>query len=148
MQISKNIDEIYPLIGELGLHQLLTLLILCLLVVPATYQNLIIYFVAHNPSWKCVSNSTRCEAKGVINDSNTEWYEHRCDLDRHEWEYVQNLKYSVVTEVICPTDCSNSYCPRVCSKSIVQTRDMCLRSSRFDDFDQVYIKSYGERCAF
>ena len=99
METTKNIDETLSIIGELGLHQLLTVAVLCFLTIPTSFQALIIYFVADNPTWRCVANSTVCTFEGEINSSNTEDYGYRCRLERQEWEYSEQPKYSIVTEV-------------------------------------------------
>ena len=100
MEIITHIDQVLPLIGEIGLFQLLYIGILCLITIPATFQTLIIYFVADNPAWRCVANSTLCTLKEpAITSTMTDLYKKRCSMLRSEWEYVKEDLYSVVTEV-------------------------------------------------
>ena len=99
MEIITHIDQVLPLIGELGLFQILYIGILCLLTIPATFQTLIIVFVAHNPAWECVTNSTVCTFKGEVSKPSDSRYKLRCKMDRAEWRYVENKEYSIVTEV-------------------------------------------------
>ncbi|XP_066936713.1 solute carrier family 22 member 15-like [Clytia hemisphaerica] len=99
MEIITHIDQVLPLIGEIGLFQILYICILCLITIPATFQTLIIYFVADNPGWHCVANSTTCTLKEpVITSTMTDLYKTRCSFLRSEWEYVEEDLYSVVTE--------------------------------------------------
>jgi len=97
MVLVATVDEVLPLIGGFGLHQAITLAIFCVLTIPSSYQALIIYFVADNPTWRCVVNSTICKLKGEIKSSDKH-YEHRCKIERIEWEYTEDQPYSIVTE--------------------------------------------------
>ncbi|KAL9952116.1 hypothetical protein ACROYT_G039324 [Oculina patagonica] len=55
-------------------------------------------FIAAEPGWRCVvkSNSSECKVNGTVfpGDEN---YEHRCDISRNAWEFVDDFT-SVVTE--------------------------------------------------
>ena len=94
-----TIDEVLALIGELGRCQLMVLAIVCALMIPATFQYLITYFIAHSPPWRCKDNSTLCLLKETIAASSHENYTYRCDVPREEWEYVEDATYSIVTQV-------------------------------------------------
>lgn len=98
MEIITSIDQILPLIGEFGLFQFLYIGILCILTIPATFQVLIIYFVAHNPAWECVTNSTVCTFNGAVSKPSDSRYKLRCKIPRSEWKYVEGDYYSIVTE--------------------------------------------------
>lgn len=100
-----NIDEALKLIGEFGRCQIWVLAILCALMIPATFQYLITYFIAHSPPWRCKENSTTCLIKGIIKSSSYENYSIRCNISRSEWEFTEPDDYSIVTQF-------NLYCER------------------------------------
>ena len=106
MVLVSTVDEVLPYIGELGLSQVLIMIILSLLMIPVTFQYLITYFIAHNPPWKCKANSTSCLLKETISSSNHPNYSYRCDVAREEWEFTEPDDYSVVTQV---SPCCISY---------------------------------------
>ena len=93
-----DIDTVLPLIGELGRHQIIVLAILSLICMPAAFQLLIIYFLADDPPWKCVTNSTLCNVTGVIKPQSS-FQTLRCNIPREQWNYVEGKYYSIVTEV-------------------------------------------------
>ena len=98
METIADIDHVLPLIGELGRYQIIVLVILSLAVMPPSLQWLGIYFLADDPPWRCVTNSTKCNISGVIN-ADSPWDNLRCKLPREDWEYVEGKYYSIVTEV-------------------------------------------------
>ena len=93
-----NIDQTLPFIGELGIYQILVISIFCLITIPGTFQGLIIYFVAANPAWKCVSNSTICTMPGSF-EAEGKNYTMRCSMPRSQWRFVEDYDYSIVTQV-------------------------------------------------
>ncbi|XP_002154920.2 solute carrier family 22 member 15 [Hydra vulgaris] len=97
MRNLNNIDETLPFIGELGLYQIIVIAIFCLITIPGTFQSLIIYFVAANPAWKCVENSTICKLVGTF-ESGDKNYTMRCNMPRSEWKFVEEYEYSIVTQ--------------------------------------------------
>ena len=68
--------------------------IFCIMLLPSTFQVLIMYFAALKPDWRCVDNSTVCTLNGTFSSSN----EYRCNIPRSEWEFTQPKEYSIVTE--------------------------------------------------
>ena len=94
-----TIDEVLPMMGELGLSQIIIMGVLSTLVIPVTFQYLITYFIAHNPPWRCKVNSTTCLLTETINLSSHVNYSHRCDVPRDQWEFIEEDSYSVVTQV-------------------------------------------------
>ena len=102
MEIVNHMDQVLPLTGELGLFQLLSIAVLCLISIPASFQTLIIYFVAHNPAWRCHVNSTKCIFADEVTSSDKALYNLRCrsDWQRSDWEFVEGQQYSIVTEVL------------------------------------------------
>ena len=99
METISDIDHLLPLIGELGLYQILVIGSLSLTMVAATYQMLIMYFAVYNPSWQCVNSSLVCNMTGAITSAMKTKYSKRCNMERKEWEYTEAPKFSVVTEV-------------------------------------------------
>ena len=98
MEMIADIDHVLPLIGELGRHQIIVLVILSLAVMPASLQWSVIYFLADDPPWRCVTNSTKCNVSELIKAGST-WNTLRCKIPREDWEYVEGKHYSIVTEV-------------------------------------------------
>ena len=102
-----DIDDILPATGEFGRFQIILETCLCLCVIPASFQALIVYFAAYNPPWRCVStgpqtnstvNNTACTLKGTYSSEST-LYEARCKMPRSAWEYTEPTEYSIVTQV-------------------------------------------------
>ncbi|XP_002155168.1 organic cation transporter-like protein isoform X1 [Hydra vulgaris] len=97
MKTLNNIDETLPFIGEIGIYQIIVIGIFCLITIPNTFQSLIIYFVAANPAWKCVENSTFCTLTGIFKSGDKN-YTMRCNMPRSEWKFVEDYEYSIVTQ--------------------------------------------------
>ena len=95
-----TVDEVLTLVGEFGRCQLLVLAIICALMIPATFQYLITYFIAHSPPWRCKHNSTVCLLRDTFAVSSHENYTYRCTVPREEWEFVEDDMYSIVTQVL------------------------------------------------
>lgn len=98
MQIIGYIDQVLPLVGEFGLFQFIYLLILCLLIIPCSFQAFITYFIAYEPPWQCRVNSTVCKVPGIVTTLSPD-YKFRCEIGREEWEYTEGKYFSVVTQV-------------------------------------------------
>ena len=104
-----EMDELLEEIGGFGKAQILLLIIFVLMIIPATYQVLIMVFIGANPPWICASNSTECIHKGEVT-AGDDFYNARCTMKRDSWTYTESKKYSIITEV---TACSVSH-PCVC----------------------------------
>lgn len=100
-EILKDVDDILLEIGQYGIYQMLLVGIFCFLIIPSTYQTLIMSFIGNNPTWKCSVNSTQCNSTTTcqIFDKNHDFYEARCSMDRSSWEYTKPSSFSIVTEV-------------------------------------------------
>ena len=63
------------------------------------FQTMIMTFIATEPGWRCVTNSTLCNTTGVYRPGDV-GYNDRCDrkLPSSEWEYEDTFT-STVTEV-------------------------------------------------
>jgi len=117
MEIITHIDQVLPLIGELGLFQILYIAILCIITIPASFQTLIIYFVAHNPPWRCHVNSTVCTfTDEEITSSKSSLYNKRCQMARSEWEFVESDLYSIVTQVSVTIDINFQHIAKIVSE--------------------------------
>ena len=101
-EISQDVDDILLKIGQYGIYQMFLVGIFCFLIIPSTYQTLIMSFIGNNPTWRCTKNSTQCNATGEVFDKNHDLYESRCSMDRSSWEYTKPSSFSIVTEV-CKT---------------------------------------------
>ena len=93
-----EIDDIMKHIGEFGRSQFLFLVLLCLIMIPASYQTYLITFIGMNPSWTCNPRSVECNRTGVF-FVNHEFYNKRCSMKRESWRFVKDKEYSIVTEV-------------------------------------------------
>lgn len=95
-----NVDEYLGHVGEFGKRQIILQVLFCLMIIPATYQTLLLTFVANNPSWRCTGLNTECnETNSVFTPSDT-FYHRRCEMvNRSSWEFIHPKKFSIVTEV-------------------------------------------------
>ena len=93
-----EMDELLEEIGGFGKAQILLLIIFVLMIIPATYQVLIMVFIGANPPWICASNSTECIHKGEVT-AGDDFYNARCTMKRDSWTYTESKKYSIITEV-------------------------------------------------
>ena len=109
-----DVDDILQrIIGQYGFWQKVLVGIFCLLIIPGTYQTLIMTFIGNNPTWRCISvvsnkNSTKTNTgcmnvtsstPGDVFDKSHAFYEKRCSMKRDSWEYTKDKSYSIVTEV-------------------------------------------------
>ena len=97
-----NVDGFLRMVGEFGKYQKILDAIFCFIFIPSSFQNLIMYFAAFQPEWRCVANSTICNLNGTFSSED----EFRCGIPRSEWEFTQPKDYSIVTEydLYCDTD--------------------------------------------
>jgi len=111
-----DVDEYLEVIGQFNRFQILLLLLFCFVIIPSTYQTLVMSFVGHNPSWRCATQPNATVFAAAVNasrvtgtkkeclvlgdvDGQHEKYEERCDMDRSLWRYTEERDYSIVTEV-------------------------------------------------
>ena len=101
-----DVNEFLERAGGCGRFQVIMQTVAFYFVLSYGYQPLIMYSIANNPDWKCVtSNSSKfCNEnygkKIDISDSN---FKHRCQMKRSEWEYTTKKDFAIVTEfdLIC-----------------------------------------------
>ena len=97
-----NVDDILKLVGEYGTFQRILTLIFGFMEIPYVFVVYIMIFVAQQPEWRCVSNSTLCTLNGTFASEN----EFRCHIPRTEWEFVQPKSYSMIVtyDLHCDTE--------------------------------------------
>ena len=96
--MSSSVDKVLEKIGGYGKFQILTLQVAGLIEFALTAFNVsIITFIAGEPTWECVPNSTICNITGTI-DTISDDYTARCNMPRSEWKFSDTFT-SVVTEV-------------------------------------------------
>lgn len=125
------IDKAFEYVGSMGRYQirLVAMFLFCAFFVMG-FQTLLITFIAAEPGWTCVENSTVCNFTG-IHKPGSKYYKKRCDMRRNDWEYTKEFN-SVVDQVnmlkVIP-DCFDIYqhlfCliqwDLVCDRSILQS---------------------------
>jgi hypothetical protein len=96
--MSLTVDEILERIGGHGRFQ--TILLLCMTYTymsMAAFHVMVIAFIAGEPSWECVQNSTVCNLTEAVSTV-SEHYKKRCDMQRSEWKFTDTYT-STATEV-------------------------------------------------
>lgn len=89
-----DVDDFLDRIGQFGKTQIILVSMFCLIIIPTTYQTLIMSFVASSPPWQCVDNATDCQLNGTMKAKNDD----RCDMDRLSWMYTKQKSFSIVTD--------------------------------------------------
>ncbi|XP_028394970.1 organic cation transporter protein-like isoform X2 [Dendronephthya gigantea] len=97
-----SIDEILESIGGHGRFQ--KILLLCMTYAymsMAAFHLMVITFVAGEPNWECVENSTICNLTEAVSTV-SEHYKERCDMPRSEWKFVDTYTSTVTEyELVC-----------------------------------------------
>ena len=98
--MGKTVDEILEQIGQMGRFQISRLAMFAFVMFPPTFHLLNMFFIAAEPPWQCVKNSTECKLNGSFVPGDDD-YDKRCDMNRSEWEYADfnGPKDSIITEV-------------------------------------------------
>ena len=93
-----TVDEVLNQIGGYGKYQILMLQLVGFIDFGlSSFNVMIITFIAGEPTWECVSNSTVCNITGAV-DTTSDDYNARCDMPRSEWKFSDTYT-STVTEV-------------------------------------------------
>lgn len=95
-----TIDEFLEKIGGHGRFQ--TILMLCssyMYMSMAAFHLMVIAFIAGEPYWECVENSTVCNLTEAVSTV-SKHYKDRCNIPRSEWKFTDSYT-STVTEVRC-----------------------------------------------
>ena len=98
INMAVTVDEVLNEIGGYGKYQILMLQMVGFIEFGlASFNVMIITFIAGEPTWECVSNSTVCNITGIV-DTTSDDYKVRCDMPRSEWKFSDTFT-STVTEV-------------------------------------------------
>ena len=93
-----SVDDVLEELGGYGRYQILMLQLVGFIEFGLSAFNvMIITFIAGEPTWECVSNSTVCNITGTVGTT-YDHYADRCDMPRSEWKF-SNTFTSTVTEV-------------------------------------------------
>lgn len=98
-----DVDQVLEQIGSMGRYQIRLLCVLSYVGFFLTgFQTMLMTFITVEPGWRCVTNSSLCNATGIFHPGD-DGYDFRCDmkLPRVEWEY-EDIYTSTVTEVRGP----------------------------------------------
>ena len=97
-----EIDEIFIRTG-CGQFQIILTIMLFMIQIAITVQTFNLYFVGHDPAWKCVSaNSSEFCSKHegeTFGRKTIDLFQRRCSMNESEWMYTKPKAYSLVTEV-------------------------------------------------
>ena len=91
-------DEILEEVGSFGWFQKRLLILFNLLsALLFGWAVMVTGIITAEPPWKCAQNSSVCVFDEAISPGDDD-YEHRCNISRSEWEFVDDMT-TVVTEV-------------------------------------------------
>jgi len=92
-------DQVLDQIGGFGRYQFLLLMLMGFMKIFGDgFQAMITSFIAAEPPWRCVTNSSVCNTTGSFSPGK-EGYEFRCSLPRDAWEFDTTEMTSIVSEV-------------------------------------------------
>ena len=93
-----NADQALEKIGSYGRYQLRLIIMANILGwFCFTWPLLVTTFIAAEPGWRCVANSSECKLNGTVNPGDDN-FDLRCNISRDAWEFVHEYT-SVVKEV-------------------------------------------------
>ena len=97
--MSLTIDEVLERIsGQYSRFQMLLLLSMAYVCMSmASFHLMVIAFIAGEPNWECVENSTICNFTEAVSTVSKR-YKERCSMPRFEWKFTDTYT-STVTEV-------------------------------------------------
>ena len=98
--VEVDVDEALVKSG-FGRFQFLTQILFTYISISIVYQSELSYFIANDPAWKCIHNTTSKFCKenfDVRIAADNEKFSSRCILHRDEWTYTTGKNYSIVTE--------------------------------------------------
>ena len=94
-----DVDEFLQYVGQFGKMQIILQVMFAWLMLPATFQTLLMTFVGNNPPWKCSGISAECNKTRIFTVKD-DFYKQRCSMqNRTSWDFSKPKKYSIVTEV-------------------------------------------------
>ena len=95
-----DVDDFLEEVGQFGLYQKLITFIYCLIIFAPVYQTLVMAFVGSNPTWRCSDTglaSGTCNITEEIGEDRP-FYAARCNMNRTDWEFATDRKFSIITE--------------------------------------------------
>ncbi|KXJ05498.1 organic cation transporter-like protein [Exaiptasia diaphana] len=93
-----SVDEYLEYVGVMGRFQWLIVVLVGLMMIPVTFQTLIMTFLGLEPEWKCVNSSIICNFTQTFSMSGSDPNRNfRCKIPRSEWEFTKEYN-SIVTE--------------------------------------------------
>ena len=93
-----SVDNVLKEIGGYSRYQILILQLVGFIeFATSSFHVMIITFIAGEPTWECVANSTVCNITGVVGTA-SDHYTARCDMPRSAWKFSDTFT-STVTEV-------------------------------------------------
>ena len=96
-EMGLTVDQVLEYIGSFGYYQIRLLFILSFIEwFPVGFQVLLMTFIAAEPKWQCVANSSECTVPGLFKPGH-DYYKKRCNMNRSQWEFTNEFT-SVATE--------------------------------------------------
>lgn len=103
------VDEALELTGGFGKFQWYLLGVMAYCMTTLGLQGITMTFIADEPGWKCLSNSSVCNLTG-LHIVGSEFYNLRCSMSENDWEYESTVT-SIVTQY-------KLYCDRSILKNV------------------------------
>ena len=97
----ESIDDVLTNIGPCGRFQIILEISMILVTMSTSYNFMLSYFTADDPSWKCVNRNSSHFCQLYSNQSihsSSDMFEERCKMNREDWSYITSKKYSLITE--------------------------------------------------
>ena len=92
-----TIDDVLDIIGPFNKYQWYLMLLMSYCMLNMGLQGLTMTFIANDPGWICVENSTACNYTGIF-EPNSNSFGKRCTLNRKDWRFSKRTS-SIVSEV-------------------------------------------------
>jgi len=99
--VEYEIEDAIEKSGSFGLLQIFVTIITMLTVFFVSYQTLLLYYVADDPPWTCVSrNSSQFCLKhyGEAITQSSDFFSKRCKMERNQWKFTKDISFSIVSE--------------------------------------------------
>ena len=99
--VEVNIEEAIVMAGSFGSYQKLVAFAVCFVRVAILGNVFIMYFLANDPPWICVSADTSSfcmQHFGEQIPQSSDLFKQRCILNKSDWIFTKDKTYSIVTE--------------------------------------------------
>lgn len=107
-----SLDEMIEVVGPFNKFQWILDAMFCMMLVPQTFQALIMYFGALDPGWRCTKNSSICLSNETMSPDNNA----RCSMPRTEWEFTEAKDFSIITQF--DINCNNMWLANLTSSAL------------------------------